>query len=243
MNIQLPNLSERIVLARVRNEISRQLKDSAAPEEVHEFLLDHWTKLMTTIFMAKGNRNPDWQAGWDTMNALLWSLGPKQGRKEAVTLLRALPNLLARLQEGCVALGLSDHYKDNFFRHLSMLHAAVVREGLHMSTNKPLFPEGSLEAPIWEDADAVLTEFAPSLHDLPEGCDTGMDEDNSFPLLSVGDQVLVRKGDEEHLMILTWLSPMGGMYLFTNDAGQDALSLTRARLASKFKRGEARRLV
>jgi hypothetical protein len=37
-----------------------------------------------------------------------------------------------------------------------------------------------------------------------------------------------------------WVSPLGGMYLFTNDQGLDALTLTRARLAERFAAGTAR---
>lgn len=228
-------------MTRVRGEVERQLRDSAAPEEVHAFLLAHWARLMTSIFVAKGNRHPDWQAGWDTMNALLWSLAPKKGRKETAFMLRVLPSLLARLQEGCAALDMSTQERDVFFENLSMLHAAVVRQGLHAA--QPATDSG-------DDALAgVLAMDGVDLAGLPtsaEGVVSPLDaepvREAKVPELALGDRILLRVGAEDRAMSLIWLSPMGGMYLFANDSGLDALSLTRARLAEKFRQGEARLL-
>ena len=62
-----------------------------------------------------------------------------------------------------------------------------------------------------------------------------------LPDLQVGSRIKLRVGEEDRYMRLNWLSPMGGMYLFTNEDGGDALTLTltRARLESKFRQGEA----
>lgn len=233
---------EHIVLTRVRGEVARQLKDSAAPEEVHDFLWRHWSRLMTRIFMAKGNRDPDWQAGWDTMNALLWSLAPKKGRKETSMMLRALPALLARLHEGCTALGLPGQERDAFFEGLSLLHAAVAREGLHTV-------DGKGRPAAMDEASALAREGGIELPELPQPSQTLEGEfsappesQGEVPAMDVGARLLLRVEEEDRPMILTWLSPMGGMYLFTSESGQESLSLTRSRLATKFQQGEARLL-
>jgi hypothetical protein len=232
---------ERIVLTRIRGEIERQLQDSGAPEEVHGFLAQHWARLMTNIFMAKGNRDPDWQAGWDTMNALLWSLAPKQGRKETTLMLRTLPNLLARLQEGCTALGLSASERDAFFQRLAMLHAAVARAGLH---GEAVTSQAEiLEKDAQSETDVDLSTL-PSPLPVKEPA-LGVEEPmagHGLPDLKVGSRIRLRTGLEDKVLLLNWLSPMGGMYLFTNEEGLDALTLTRARLESKFRRGEAQLL-
>lgn len=212
--------------------------DSGAPEEIHEFLVQHWSRLMTNIFMAKGNRDPDWQAGWDTMNALLWSLSPKHGRKETTLLLRTLPNLLARLQEGCMALGLPATERDAFFERLAVLHAAVARAGLH--DDDPAITEtgGRDMAMAMEGGGVDLAALPPVSPEAGPPLGRG-GEGGSLPDLQVGCLIRLRVGGEDKLMRLNWLSPMGGMYLFTNDEGLDALTLTRARLESKFRQGEA----
>lgn len=236
---------ERIVLTRVRGEVERQLQDSGAPEEIHGFLTQHWSRLMTNIFMAKGNQDPDWQAGWDTMNALLWSLAPKQGRKETTLMLRALPNLLARLQEGCIALGLPAPERDAFFQRLAVLHAAVARAGLHGEAATAL--DGTMDEFSVGDQQG---ETGVDLSTLPSSSngnelvseDKGPTVGHGLPDLKVGSRISLRVGVEDKLLRLNWLSPMGGMYLFTNEDGLDALTLTRARLESKFRQGEARLL-
>ncbi|MBK6743009.1 MAG: hypothetical protein IPG66_08540 [Hydrogenophilales bacterium] len=48
---------------------------------------------------------------------------------------------------------------------------------------------------------------------------------------------------EEKQLVLQWVSPMRGMFLFTDVEGYDAVSLTRARLKEKLVRSEARLLL
>lgn len=231
---------ERIVLSRVRGEVERQLQDYGAPEEVHGFLTQHWARLMTNIFMAKGNRDPDWQAGWDTMNALLWSLAPKQGLQETALMLRSLPNLLARLQEGCMALGMPGPERDAFFERLAMLHAAVARAGLHEQAATHQSGVDGHDG-MGDDAGVDLSRLPPPAHDTEPaiGSHEAM-PGHALPDLKVGSRIWLRVGVEDRLLLLNWLSPMGGMYLFTNEEGLDALTLTRARLESKFRQGAAR---
>jgi hypothetical protein len=231
----LESTPERIVLSRIRGEVERQLQDFGAPEEVHGFLSQHWSRLMTDIFMAKGNRDPDWQAGWDTMNGLLWSLAPKQGRKETSLLLRTLPNLLARLQEGCIALGLPAPERDVFFERLAMLHAAVARAGLHdEAATSQDDVDGQVEDDREGDTGIDLSHLPPPVNENEEVL-----PGRGLPGLKIGSRIRLRVGVEDRLLLLSWLSPMGGMYLFTNEEGLDALTLTRARLESKFRQGEA----
>lgn len=232
---------ERIVLARIRGEVARQLQDCGAPEEVHDFLAQHWARLMTDIFMAKGNQDPDWQAGWDTVNALLWSLAPKQGRKETTLLLKTLPGLLARLQEGCAALGLPGPERDAFFERLAVLHAAVARAGLQEEPR--MEPDESGAPDHHEKAGEPLVDFS-CLPSPRQGYSSVAAGDMSpvaqpFPVLSLGCRIRLRVGLEDKILQLNWLSPMGGMYMFTNEEGLDALTLTRARLETKFRLGEA----
>ena len=197
---------------------------------------------MTDIFMAKGNQDPDWQAGWDTVNALLWSLAPKQGREETTLLLKTLPNLLARLQEGCSALGLPGPERDAFFERLAMLHAAVAREGLHdgMALN-PDEAGGTAPMDMAGEPEVDLSRLPPPHHDNANAV-AALGPDSAgqpLPALALGCRIRLRVGLEDKTLLLNWLSPMGGMYMFTNEEGLDALTLTRARLEAKFRLGEA----
>lgn len=232
---------ERIVWTRIHAEMERLLQDQGAPEDIHAFMLQHWARLMTHIFMAKGNRDPDWQAGWDTLNALLWSLAPKQGRSEAALLLRALPNLLARLQAGLEALAVPVRERDIFFQRLAVLHAAITHAGMQPGSASPAGQESPSLATALEDQDVDLaTLVTPSSHTDPPLPSTGVDG-RAVPELQVGNHILLRVEGEDRRMYLKWLSPMRGMYLFVSDddAGALTLTLTRTRLTARFQQGEA----
>ncbi len=226
---------ELAVAARIRSELERHLMEGDAPDEVHDFLLGHWARLMLAIYMAKGNHDPDWQAGWDTANALIWSLAPKSGRAETEKMLRVLPVLLARLQEGCAALGLPMKQRDGFFRQLAMLHASVARDGLHIgpSPNSDLtkLAHGSTQ----EANEAELAALS-----VPPQDGSATSNQRAMPKLKLGDKVSFEGNGERRVLILHWVSPMGGMYLFTNSHGLEALTLTRTRLEAKLRSGEAR---
>lgn len=230
-------LNERDVLARIRLEMEKHLLQHQAPEDVNEFLIQHWAKLMTGIFMAKGNQDADWNAGWDAVNALLWSLSPKFGRVETEKMLRLLPSILSRLQEGCNALGLSSPERDPFFERLAMLHAAIARAGLKYRESR-----ADNEIHVGE---AVDTEASADISGLPPS--DGVAEASSVASpskdpshLKPGDRVCFIHEDETRCLILNWVSPVGGMYMFANEQGLDALTLTRARLLERFRSGTAR---
>lgn len=230
-------LNERDVLARIRLEMDRHLREHQAPEDVHDFLIQHWTRLMTGIFMAKGNQDADWNAGWDTVNALLWSLAPKFGRVETEKMLRLLPTILGHLQEGCAALGLPGHERDPFFQRLAMLHAAVARAGL-----KYREANGENRTHLGEqpetDANSDLTGLRPSGEMAAKTAAAPL---NLEPIrLAIGDRISFAHEEGVRCLILNWVSPMGGMYMFANEQGLDALTLTRSRLMERFRNGTAR---
>ena len=234
---------ERIVLTRIRGEVERQLQSGGAPEEIRGFLIQHWSRLMTDIFLAKGNQDPDWQAGWDTMNALLWSLCPKHGHKETTHMLRALPSILDRLQEGCEALGVPVAERNALFERLAMLHAAIVREGLQNDQAGVTNAGWQIDGDALEGTGADLSKFGPAARgdvvSFGQMDDVGK---TALPELKAGTRISLRVGAEDRLMLVNWVSPLRGMYLFTNERGLDAMTLTRARLEAKFRDGEAKLL-
>jgi hypothetical protein len=225
-----PRMSD--VLSRIQQEMTQQLSKSGAPEEVHAFLVQDWSRLLTGIYMAKGNQDSDWKAGWETANALLWSLAPKRGIEETSALLRMLPTLLSRLHAGCAALGMPLSDRDALFERLAMLHAALAREWLQAGPDD--------EGPTTHlHVDPVTSPDESDLHDLaaPDLPATG--RNGGLPELKLGDRVVFKGEGSERRLILTWIGPMGGMYLFANEQGLDAITLTRARLEVRFRNREA----
>ncbi len=233
--------TERDVLDRIRLEMGKHLRENQAPEDVHDFLIQYWARLMTGIFMAKGNQDADWNAGWDTVNALLWSLSPKFGRLETEKMLRMLPTILARLHEGCAALSIPSPERDGFFERLAMMHAAVARAGLKYQDKKEecITKLGSMTE---DETHADLTKLLPL--PTPQAISTASHEHGAaihpvLPELKAGDRVRFTLAKEDRVLLLNWVSPVGGMFMFANEQGLDALTLTRARLADRFQAGTA----
>lgn len=232
--------TERDVLDRIRQATEGHLRENGAPEDVHHFLVQHWARLMTSIFLAKGNQDPDWNSGWDTVNALVWSLSPKHGRLETERMLRTLPDILARLHEGCAALSLPGLEQDLFFERLAMLHAAVARDGLKYRA------EDEPNLTCLAGADDAIIQAAQGAMGPPAAlarswtAEQGARPDVRLPDLKVGDRVHFSLAREDRVLKLNWVSPVGGMFMFANDQGLDALTLTRTRLAERFQAGTAR---
>lgn len=229
-------IDEKTVLARIRAELEAHLRQHGAPEDVCDFLTRHWARLMTGIYLAKGNQHADWLAGWDTVNALLWSLSPRTGRKQTETMVRVLPTLLERLHQGCVALALPAIERDTLFEHLAQMHAAIAREGLKFPESGDLPGQPARFEPDQEANLAVL--MPPPATPAP----SAEQADSVLPTLAPGSRIMLIVHGEERLMVLNWISPVGGMYLFTNEQGLDALTFTRARLLERFHGGQARLL-
>jgi hypothetical protein len=230
---------ERQVHDHICEEIKRRLERTGAPREIRAFLLNRWSYLLAGIYFSHGDQHPDWEAGWHTVNALLWSLAPKRDQTETEQYLRLLPTLLGRLQDGCDAMNLAAQERDELFSQLALLHAAVARAGLQAVRDA----EGPTTQ-LGRDADLEVSEAelagldAEPLQIEPEqgepACDVARLEE-----LRIGDSVRFKVDGQDRRLYLQWISPMGGMFLFADEEGYDAVSLTRARLADKLQRGEA----
>jgi len=234
-----PQVNEHVVLHRIQAEMDRYLLEHDAPEEIVGFLRQHWARLLTGIFIAHGNRSADWLAGWDTVNALLWSLSPKNSRVETEKMLHMLPTLLARMHEGCAALSISMFERDLIFERLAMMHAAVARAGLRCRNEPEIGVTRLASMPRLDEAADLTALEAPKNNPISFASPPTTNMPLPMPDLKIGDRVHFRLQDQARTLFLNWISPAGGMYLFGNEHGLDALTLTRARLAERFSQGQA----
>ena len=232
-------INEQTVMQRIQTEMDRHLLEHDAPEEIVGFLHQHWARLLTGIFISKGNQSADWLAGWDTVNALLWSLAPKLSRSETEKMLHMLPTLLARMHEGCAALSIPMPVRDALFERLAMMHAAVARAGLRC-LSEPEAAITHLASGPELDADADLATLTPP-RNIPIEFSPPPTANMPLPMpeLKIGDRVRFHLQEQVRILFLNWVSPAGGMYLFNNEQGLDAMTLTRGRLADRFAQGQA----
>ena len=232
---------EQQVLDHVKKEIEARLDNAEVPFEIKKFLLDKWSYLLAGIFFRSGDQHPDWEAGWQTVDALLWSLAPKQDKEETGQLLRLLPTLLERLEDGCDVMEYEAGPRDALFSLLSVLHANVVGSAMRMhqvenSSLTQLRGVADIGMTDEELANLVQENAVKDGHGSSGAAvdSTGLDH------LKLGDAMRLLTADGEKLLFLQWVSPTGRMYLFADEGGLDTVSLTRARLLDRLSNGEAR---
>jgi hypothetical protein len=239
MGIDVFRKRSEILSARVREDLLVLLERSQAPEDVRGFLLNRWASLLSGIALRKGDDHPDWLAGWDTVHALLWSLSPRQGVADALQLLHLLPLLVERLQDGCQALHLDTAECDPFFANLAMLHAAIVRGAMQSDAVPPKLSE-HFELGGSVTLSRFISEDQPDRSSDTASGNGSDDIDQVVGALTPGAKIrLFEPGASGKVMTLQWISPMRGMFLFTDAHGGDAVSLTRAKLKEKLIRHEA----
>ena len=232
---------ERQVHDHIREEIENRLIMTRAPREIRDFLLSRWSYLLAAIYFNHGDQHIDWEAGWQTVNALLWSLTPKQDREETEQFLRLLPTLLGRLQDGCDAMNMDTAERDVLFSQLAMLHAAVARAGLQTQPDEdgPITHLGQ-DADLEMD-DEELASLSRQTSDVAKEGDNGPAQDApGMDDLQIGDGLWLETAEGGQTLSLQWVSPMVGMFLFADSEGFDAISLPRARLAERLQSGDAR---
>lgn len=233
--------SEQQILERIRDEIRVRFATTQAPEAVEAFLLQRWSTLLREIYLSRGGDHPDWQAGWDTVDALLWSLAPKKNRQETERLLRLLPILLGRMREGCEALGLPAQETESLVGLLASLHAGLARAGLETAPDSQSRQTATQAAGLDLGASAggstVDMAVSATVAQPPDDGQAAA-RGGSVEALQLGDWVTFHSDEGDKRLRLQWVSVSGGMFLFADNQGLDALSLTRPRLQQRLARGE-----
>jgi hypothetical protein len=156
-------------------------------------------------------------------------------------MLHMLPTLLERLHEGCAVLATPMPEQDALFERLAMMHAAVARAGLRCR-DRAEAGITSLASRSESDAAADFAMLNPPKPDTDRIRCTSCSREHRCRCRRTEAWATVmhfRGQGQARTLSLNWISPAGGMYLFGNDQGLEAMTLTRARLAQRFEQGLA----
>ncbi|MEK6664591.1 MAG: DUF1631 domain-containing protein [Pseudomonadota bacterium] len=135
--------------------------DIEVPDTVRLFLCQEWIKPLRAAYQQGGAESSAWLEAVGLMDDLIWSVRPKLSRESRQYMVKTLPALLRRLQEGMTKAEISQEARDQFMSQLVKCHAAAVKAGF----NPPAEPQ-----PMPEDAwkDAVLARQAMQKQDAAE---------------------------------------------------------------------------
>lgn len=257
---------ERLRLAkqRVRIEVQRRCR-SMLPQFVRQFLVSYWQNLLLVSLIKDGEESIEWKRNLTTMDNLVWSLQPKTNATERDRLVKLLPSLLRLLREGMALISMREEDFQVFLEQLANAHATIVnavpRE--HEAANDA----GVLDDPLSELAQPTEPEpveedktvTTATLHRLVEAGHIEAEEivlveEEAKPQDLVEDEFVERvRGLSQGMWVefaqedggtlrakLTWISPVTGVYLFTNRQGLKACDKTVQGLAAELRRGSAR---
>lgn len=231
------------------------------PQLVTDFLQQWWAPAMAKAWGPNGEADPVFAQRQKSLDDLLWSLQAKRGPEERLQLVNLLPGMLKVLEKGVTDVGMDQTESRAFFSELVNCHASAIRTGLRQSAMGVPPVETALPAPSAPQAvgasvsmhpvphaveaqqlptlETIEIETAPAVAQVAAEAETIT---NDF-LPARGEWVLWQADTgEERRLRLSWISPLGTRYLFTNRQGENGLALTRADLETHLESGRLQRL-
>ena len=115
---------ERLAVAKAvaQDEIKTRVRAGKMPKLVFKFLAHQWVKLLLLAHLKRGQDTEAWTTALETMDQLIWSVGPKPTLEDRRKLAALLPVLLKRLARGMQIVGTSEAIRTRFLADLLKLH-------------------------------------------------------------------------------------------------------------------------
>ncbi len=234
-------------------QIRDAVRDIELPEDVTEFLLDPWRRVLVDAAVS-GASEPTQTAFRQTISDMVWSVQPKITLEERRRLVALLPTLLAHLRAGMTTIALGQAEQEGFFQALMQLHSAAVKVGVRSELQDQAFErfeervnaisiDPDAEDPRVPDvtpetirAGLAGSRISMAVADEPREPPARVLErparltaeylDSQVDSLVRGSWVELVQGLQVKSMKLRWISPRRTMYLFTDRLGKEAISFT-----------------
>lgn len=243
---QLVNAVQALQHAEERNQLAKQMvaamelipEMQKVPSSVAEFLCGPWAQVMAFVELNSDGSSDDPGQYKDLVNALLWSAQPELTRQNIAKLTKQLPKLLSKLREGLGLVGYPSLKTSAFFDVLMKLHQRAFRSPDAGPESQNL----SLDAGLIGNRDdwvAPSEAKASGFMDLPDDMAMPQAASDRVPLTDTANDDELNSNDDvgnvslavgawvelQHKRVwrrtqLTWISPLGTMYMFTNVHGQ-----------------------
>jgi Protein of unknown function (DUF1631) len=214
---------------------------------VTDFLCGPWAQVVAQARLggADGSKAADqYQA---LISALLWSAHPELAAKNVSKLTRLLPRLLSTLREGLDSIHYPTAHTSAFFEKLMLIHQQAFKAPTPSLVQKkvdnavPTMVVGGERVRFIENGDPwiapeealssnfVEIEAVPSV-DVP----VALVSSAAVEVMPVGTWIELKTAEKWSRTQLTWASPHGTLFLFTNSFGatQSMTRRTRDKLVS-----------
>jgi Protein of unknown function (DUF1631) len=246
-----------LLAEKLRNDILSWPDAARAPTEVMDFVCGPWVQVMAQARLGDraGSGDPGGYAG--LVPSLLWSAQPTLARNNISKLTKLIPALLSKLREGLKTIDYPLTRANPFFEKLISLHQQAFEPAAAAATK---VREASIPSPaptIVQSLEPPAPWLAPSeakqsgFMEMPEfkasvaavQLDSRLDSMSGVPLseagIAIGAWVELLNENQWMRTQLTWSSPHGTLFLFTNAAG-GTQSMTRRLLDTLLSEGKLR---
>ena len=122
--------------------------DIEVPDTVRLFLCQEWIKPLCAAYLTGGSEGHAWIEAVGLMDDLIWSVRPKLTRESRQYMVKTLPSLLRRLQQGMTKAEITQSARDQFMSQLVHCHAAAVKAGFQPAVEPQAVPEEAWKAGV-----------------------------------------------------------------------------------------------
>ncbi len=256
---QVTQGKEQLQVARQRvvHEINERLFDhQEIPGVVVSLLKEGWKDVLLIIHLRQGVDSMEWRNALHLMDRLIWSVQPKEERRERQQLLKEMPLLLKGLRSGLNDISYDQHRMARLFQALHDCHIGCLKgtlpvtgtgsgSPLNSGTEEPSAPTVTREEGNDRGGDAVNStkKTARSGVVSPAVRQPDVPHDRYWELaeqLPVGSWLEVAEEDGSRTRAkLSWRSQVTGNCLFVNRKGMKVAEIPLSGLATWFRSGRA----
>jgi len=195
------------------------------PSSVMEFLGGPWSQVMAEAQLRAPVGTDDLGGYKALVSALLWSAQPDLTRKDVGRLTKLVPKLLSGLREGLGLIGYPSAKTSAFFDVLMQQHHQAFRQ---VSKDEAVVPVGLDESLLGSQDQWVAPAEAKASGFMAYAEDVPVNAPQPAPVAATPQPVALNVGAWVELNVagawqrvqLSWVSPHGTMYLFTNVGGK-----------------------
>ena len=222
---------QRMLMAqRFSGALMERFKSSALPEFVASFLRGPWSQVLAEAHLRIDSDDPDPRGYLALVDDVVWSVQPPLVRLDYARLLRLVPHLLGRLNEGLATIRYPQEPVSLFLDELSALHERALED--HRRARAAARDADGLEpGAAVQEAPEETPSSAMSLDGLFDTSASGLLGDSrpadltpAAPLSAPRDLML---GSVVDLLLegdwvradLTWISHNRTLFMFVSDAG------------------------
>jgi len=166
------------IKVQVAETLADRLKDAELPEDVRDFLMTGWRRVMTDTSLHAVDHEDEQQRSLQVVDDLIWSLQPKSTPEERKRMVLVLPLMLDVLREGMSAVAFSDEEIEAVTAMLEAHHLAILKTHGQAAQINEIVASGNHDNETAEkDIDHMIAAMKEDVHALPN---IGLDDLEEF---------------------------------------------------------------